>query len=374
MEMNKMIPLIDLKRQYTMLSNEIKEAITEVLQSGQYILGPKVSEFEKRCSEYLNVKHCIGVGNGTDALVIALESLGIGNGDEVITTPFTFFATAEAIVRVGAKPVFVDIDPPSYNINPEEIEKKITPKTKAIIPVHIFGQVCNMDRILEIAKKYNLYVIEDACQAFGAEYNGKKAGTIGDVGCFSFFPTKNLGGFGDGGLIVTNDDKVAERARMLRQHGSKKKYYNELIGFNSRLDEIQAAILLVKLKYIDDWNKRRYQIAQRYDQGLKLNGLLTPAKTNNYERGHIYHLYVLQHEKRDELIEYLSQKGIATGIYYPVPLHLTKALQFLGYKEGDFKVAEEVSKKSFAIPMFPELTDEEIEFIISSINEFGGNV
>jgi len=369
-----MIPLIDLKRQYTMLSNEIKEAITEVLQSGQYILGPKVSEFEKRCSEYLNVKHCIGVGNGTDALVIALESLGIGNGDEVITTPFTFFATAEAIVRVGAKPVFVDIDPPSYNINPEEIEKKITPKTKAIIPVHIFGQVCNMDRILEIAKKYNLYVIEDACQAFGAEYNGKKAGTIGDVGCFSFFPTKNLGGFGDGGLIVTNDDKVAERARMLRQHGSKKKYYNELIGFNSRLDEIQAAILLVKLKYIDDWNKRRYQIAQRYDQGLKLNGLLTPAKTNNYERGHIYHLYVLQHEKRDELIEYLSQKGIATGIYYPVPLHLTKALQFLGYKEGDFKVAEEVSKKSFAIPMFPELTDEEIEFIISSINEFGGNV
>ncbi|ABP67387.1 Glutamine--scyllo-inositol transaminase [Caldicellulosiruptor saccharolyticus DSM 8903] len=369
-----MISLIDLKRQYTMLSNEIREAITEVLQSGQYILGSKVAEFEKRCSEYLNVKHCIGVGNGTDALVIALESVGVGNGDEVITTPFTFFATAEAIVRVGAKPVFVDIDPLSYNINPEEIEKKVTPKTKAIIPVHIFGQVCDMDKILEIAKKYNLCVIEDACQAFGAEYNGKKAGTIGDVGCFSFFPTKNLGGFGDGGLIVTNDDEVAEKARMLRQHGSKKKYYNELIGFNSRLDEIQAAILLVKLKYIDDWNKRRSEIAQRYNQGLKLDGLITPAKTNNCERGHIYHLYVLQHERRDELIKYLSQKGIATGIYYPVPLHLTKALQFLGYKEGDFKVAEEVCRKSFAIPMFPELTEEEIEFIISSINEFGGSI
>ncbi|WAM30726.1 DegT/DnrJ/EryC1/StrS family aminotransferase [Caldicellulosiruptor naganoensis] len=368
-----MIPLIDLKRQYTMLSNEIMHAITEVLQSGQYILGPKVLEFEKRCSEYLNVKHCIGVGNGTDALVIALESLGIGNGNEVITTPFTFFATAEAIVRVGATPVFVDIDPLSYNINPEEIERKITPKTKAIMPVHIFGQVCDMNRILEIAKKYNLYVIEDACQAFGAEYNGKKAGTIGDVGCFSFFPTKNLGGFGDGGLIVTNNDEVAEKARMLRQHGSKKKYYNELIGFNSRLDEIQAAILLVKLKYIDEWNKKRSEIAEKYNHGLKLEGLVTPAKTNACERGHIYHLYILQYENRDKILEYLTQKGIATGIYYPVPLHLTKALRFLGHKEGDFKVAEEVSKRAFAIPMFPELKDEEVEFIISSINEFGGN-
>lgn len=369
-----MIPLIDLKRQYEMLSSEINEAVLEVLKSGQYILGPKVLEFERKCSEYLNIKHCIGVGNGTDALIIALESLSIGDGDEVITTPFTFFATAEAIVRVGAKPVFVDIDPFSYNINPEEIEKKITKKTKAIIPVHIFGQVCDMDRILEIAKKYNLYIIEDACQAFGAEYNGKKAGTIGDVGCFSFFPTKNLGGFGDGGLIVTNDDKVAEKARMLRQHGSKKKYYNELIGFNSRLDELQAAILLVKLKYIDDWNKRRAEIAQKYNQSLKLKGLIVPAKTNLYEKGHIYHLYILQHEKRDEIINYLSQKGIATGIYYPVPLHLTNALSFLGYKEGSFEIAEQVCKRAFAIPMFPELRDEEVEFIISSINEFGGNV
>ncbi|WAM32938.1 DegT/DnrJ/EryC1/StrS family aminotransferase [Caldicellulosiruptor morganii] len=369
-----MIPLIDLKRQYTMLSHEIMHALDEVLQSGQYILGPKVLEFEKECSEYLNVKHCIGVGNGTDALVIALESLGIGNGDEVITTPFTFFATAEAIVRVGAKPVFVDIDPLSYNINAEEIEKKITSKTKAIIPVHIFGQVCDMGRIVEIAKNYNLYIIEDACQAFGAEYEGKKAGTIGDVGCFSFFPTKNLSGFGDGGLIVTNNDEVAERARMLRQHGSKKKYYNEIIGFNSRLDEIQAAMLLVKLKYIDHWNKKRTEIAQKYNQGLKLEGITLPAKANDYERGHIYHLYVLQHEKRDLIISYLSQKGISTGIYYPVPLHLTKALQFLGYKEGDFKVSEEVSKKAFAIPMFPELTDQEIEYIISSINELGGKL
>lgn len=369
-----MISLIDLKRQYQNISQEILDSVKEVFESGQYILGPKVAEFEKKCAEYLNVKHAIGVGNGTDALVIALESVGIGKGDEVITTPFTFFATVEAIVRVGARPVFVDIDPLSYNIDPDKIEEKITERTKAIIPVHIFGQVCDMKKIVQIAKKYNLYIIEDACQAFGAEFEGKKAGTIGDVGCFSFFPTKNLGGFGDGGLIVTDSDEIASKARMLRQHGSKKKYFNEMIGFNSRLDEVQAAILLVKLKYIDSWNRRRIEIAQKFSQELKLDGLVTPKKCNSFEFGHIYHLYILQHEKREKLMEYLAQKGIATGIYYPVPLHLTKALSFLGYKEGDFEIAEKLCKKSFAIPMFPELTDEEIEYITTSINQFGGSL
>lgn len=372
LEMMKLISLNDLKRQYNLIAEQINKSILETLESGQYILGPRVAKFENLCSQYLNIRHCIGVANGTDALTIALEALEIGKDDEVITTPFTFFATAEAIVRVGAKPVFVDIHPLSYNIDPDEIEKKITSKTKAIIPVHIFGQVCNMDKIVAIAKEHNLFVIEDACQAFGAEYNGKKAGTIGDVGCFSFFPTKNLGGYGDGGLICTDHDEIAQRIRMLRQHGSRKKYYNEMIGYNSRLDELQAAILLVKIGYIDEWNRRRIEIAQVYNKMINLDGIIKPTKVEPFEKGHIYHLYVLQHEKRDEIMKYLNEKGIASGIYYPVPLHLTKAMEFLGYKQGDFEVAEKVSQRSFAIPMFPELTMEEIEYIANSINDFGG--
>lgn len=357
------IELINLKRQYKNLKDEISQAIEKVLENGQYILGPEVKAFEKEIAEYLGVKYAIGVANGTDALVLSLKALGIGPGDEVITTPFTFFATAEAVSQVGATPVFVDIDPDTYNINPDLIEEKITEKTKAILPVHIFGQPCDMDKIMQIAKKHNLYVIEDACQAIGSEYKGQKVGTFGDVACFSFFPTKNLGGYGDGGMVVTNNKDLAEEVDILRKHGSKKKYYNEEIGYNSRLDELQAAILRVKLKYLDVWNSQRISAANKYNELLKdLSDVIkTPYKLPEVK--HIYHLYCIQSEKREFLMEKLKEYGIATGIYYPVPLHLQKAYANLGYKEGDFPVAEEVCRKIFAIPMYPEITDKEINYV-----------
>jgi len=357
------IELINLKRQYKNLKNEISQAIEKVLENGQYILGPEVRTFEKEIAEYLGVKYAIGVANGTDALVLSLRALGIGPGDEVITTPFTFFATSEAVSQVGAAPVFVDIDPDTYNINPDLIEEKITERTKAIIPVHIFGQPCDMDKIMEIAKKHNLYVIEDACQAIGAEYKCQKVGTFGNVACFSFFPTKNLGGYGDGGMVVTNNKDLAEKVDILRKHGSKKKYYNEEIGYNSRLDELQAAILRIKLKYLDVWNNQRISAANKYNELLKdLSDVIkTPYKLPEVK--HIYHLYSIQSEKREFLMKKLKEYGIAMGIYYPVPLHLQKAYINLGYKEGDLPVAEEVCRKIFAIPMYPEITDEEINYV-----------
>jgi dTDP-4-amino-4,6-dideoxygalactose transaminase len=357
------IELINLKRQYKNLKDEINQAIEKVLENGQYILGPEVKALEKEIAEYLGVRYAIGVANGTDALVLSLRALNIGPGDEVITTPFTFFATSEAISQVGATPVFVDIDPDTYNINPDLIEEKITEKTKAIIPVHIFGQPCDMDKIMEIAKKHNLYVIEDACQAIGSEYKGQKVGTFGDVACFSFFPTKNLGGYGDGGMVVTNNKDLAEKVDILRKHGSKKKYYNEEIGYNSRLDELQAAILRVKLKYLDVWNNQRISAANKYNELLNdlSDAIKTPYKLPEVK--HIYHLYCIESKKREFLMEKLKEYGIATGIYYPVPLHLQKAYANLGYKEGDLPVAEEVCRKIFAIPMYPEITDEEINYV-----------
>ncbi|MSS44459.1 DegT/DnrJ/EryC1/StrS family aminotransferase, partial [Anaerosalibacter bizertensis] len=358
-----------------------------------------VKEFEKEFSEYIGVKHSISVGNGTDALVIALEALGIGEGDEVITTPFTFFATAESISAVGATPVFVDVRLDTFNIDPTKIEEKITPRTKAIMPVHIFGQPVDMDEINEIARKYNLKVIEDACQAVGANYKGKKTGTLGDIACFSFFPTKNLGCAGDGGMIVTNDDKLATICRGLKAHGSgengKKaynilnnineeveednsvdntvynplKYYNYLIGYNSRLDEVQAAILRIKLPLLDEWNEKRRENAKFYNQQLSNTELVTPNE-DDYVK-HVYHMYILQSEKREELVEFLKENGIATGIYYPVPIHLQKAYTDLGYKEGSLPNAEYLSERTFAIPMFAELTDEEKEYIVKNLKKFG---
>lgn len=392
------IPLINLKKQYESIKDEIDKAVSEVLSGAQYIMGTNVKEFEKEFSEYLGVKHAISVGNGTDALIIALKALGIGEGDEVITTPWTFFATAESISFVGATPVFVDVRLDTFNIDPSKIEEKITPKTKAIMPVHIFGQPCDMDEINRIAKKYNLYVIEDAAQAVGSEYKGQKIGTLSDIATFSFFPTKNLGCAGDGGMIVTNDDNLATICRALRTHGSGEngqkayniihnldeklneeknvdntvynplKYYNYLIGHNSRLDEIQAAILRVKLKYLNEWNDKRRENAKFYNENLKDTRLVTPYEENNVK--HIYHLYILQSEKREEIVEFLNRKGIATGIYYPVPLHLQKAYKDLGYKEGDLPNAEYLSHRTFAIPMFAELTDEEKKYIVNSIKEF----
>ena len=386
------IPLIDLKAQYKSIAEDLDRVTKEVLSSAGYIMGKNVTEFEKEFAEYLGVKHAISVGNGTDALVIALKSLGIGAGDEVITTPFTFFATAETISAVGATPVFVDVEKETFDIDPSKIEEKITSRTKAILPVHIFGQSARMDEINEIAKKHNLKVIEDACQAVGSKYKGKNIGTLGDVACFSFFPTKNLGCAGDGGILVTSDDDIATIARALRTHGSGEngqkaynllnniteevqtahdaddtvynplKYYNYLIGYNTRLDAIQAAILRVKLPHLDNWNARRREIAKIYDEAFKDTELVTPIIRE--ENLPVYHMYILQSEKRDEVISKLKEKGIATGVYYPVPMHLQKVYKNLGYKTGDMPVAEYLSHRTFAIPVYPELTDEEINYIV----------
>lgn len=389
------IPLIDLKAQYKSIAEDLDRVTKEVLSSASYIMGKNVTEFEKEFAEYIGVKHAISVGNGTDALVIALKSLGIGSGDEVITSTFTYFASAEAISAVGATPVFVDVEEKTFNIDSTKIEEKITKKTKAIIPVHIFGQSARMDEINEIAKKYDLKIVEDAAQAVGSKYKGKMIGTLGDVACFSFFPTKNLSCAGDGGMIVTNNDDTATIARALRTHGSGEtgqkaynllnniteeietsksgddtvynvlKYYNYLIGFNSRLDAIQSAILRVKLPHLDKWNSRRREIAKIYNEKLKDSNVVVPGIDEENET--VYHQYVLQCEHREKMLNKLSEKGIATGVYYPVPLHLQKVYKDLGYKEGDMPVAEYLSHRTFAIPVYPELTEKEINYIVESI-------
>ena len=391
------IPLLNLKRQYKYLKNDVEKTISEILESGAYINGPYTKKFEKRLCEYLNVKHAIGVANGTDALVITLKALGIKEGDEVITTPFTFFATAEAISVVGAKPVFVDVKLNDFNIDPEKIEAAITERTKAIMPVHIFGTPADMDDINEIAKKHNLYVIEDACQAIGAEYKGIKVGGIGDIACFSFFPTKNLGTYGDGGLITTNSDELATICKAIKAHGSgengekafnllndiheevqedknaddtvynPKKYYNYLIGHNSRLDELHAGILNIKLDYLDEWNNKRIINAEYFDSNLKDSEFtLMDLDTTNKN---VYHMYILQSENREGVTKKLSENGIGYGVYYPVPLHLQKVYTELGYKEGDLPNAEYLSKRTFAIPVDPELTEEEKEYILNILKK-----
>lgn len=389
------IPLIDLRAQYNSISKELDKATIDVLSSAAYIMGKNVTEFEKEFANYIGTKHAISVGNGTDALVIALKALGIGEGDEVITSTFTYFASAECISAVGATPVFVDVEKDTFNIDPDKIEEKITERTKAIIPVHIFGQSADMDKINIIAKKHNLKVIEDACQAVGAKYKGKMIGTLSDVACFSFFPTKNLSCAGDGGMIVTSDDNVATIAIALRTHGSGEtgqkaynllnniteevvtsksgddtvynplKYYNYLIGYNSRLDAIQAAILRVKLPHLDKWNSRRREIAKIYDEELIDSNVITPIVRE--ENDTVYHQYVLQLDNREEMLAKLKEKGIATGVYYPVPLHLQKVYTDLGYKEGDMPVAEYLSHRTFAIPVYPELSEEQIQYIVDSI-------
>jgi len=390
------VPILDLKRQYEIIKDEVEAEILEVARSGYYIMGPKVARFENDMANYLNVKHAISVSNGTDALVLALKACGIKEGDEVITSPFTFFATAEAISVVGAIPVFVDVEESTFNIDPGKIEAKITKKTKAILPVHIFGQTADMDNINTLAKKNGLIVIEDACQAIGSKYKGNYAGTLGNIACFSFFPTKNLGAFGDAGMITTNDDSLAILCKALREHAGGKigadakdirdgkynenqnkeenslynpyKYYNYLIGYNARMDAMQAAILSVKLKHLQSFNDKRALTADYYIDKLKSCNVITPVILK--DRLHIWHQFCIRTKEKDALGAYLSENGITTGAFYPVPLHMQKAYENLGYKLGDLPVAEMLAKETLCLPIFPELTNEEKEYVVTKISEF----
>lgn len=362
------VPLLDLVKQYRSIEAEIKAAVDDVLSSGNYIMGKHVADFEQKMADYCNVKYAIGVANGTDALLLVLDALGIGPGDEVITTPFTFFASAEVVSQLGAKPVFIDIDPKTYNFDVSKLEAAITPNTKAIIPVHIFGQPVDMDEVLALAKKYNLYVVEDACQAIGSKYKEQKIGSLGVAGCFSFFPTKNLGGYGDGGMIVTNDEELAKKIKILRAHGSNPKYYHSMIGYNSRLDSLQAAMLNVKLAYIDQWNAARRQKAAVYNEALKGLPIQVPFEKEN--RYAVYHLYIIQTDLRDELMAFLQEKGISSGVYYPVPLHLQEVYKDLGYDRESLIESEKAAKGTMALPLYPEMTEEEQQYVISVVREF----
>jgi len=360
------VPMLDLEAQYEPIKDDILTAMKEVFESKRFINGPQISELEKSVAEYCHCKHAIGVSSGTDALIISLMALNLQEGDEVITTPFTFFATAGSIFRVGAKPVFVDINPKTYNINPDLIEEKVTKKTKAIIPVHLFGQCAEMDAINEIAQKYGIAVIEDAAQAIGAEYKGKRAGSLGDMGCFSFFPSKNLGCCGDGGIVTTNNEELAERLRVLRQHGSKPKYYHKIIGGNFRLDTIQAAVLLVKFPLLDNWHEERQKNAEYYNERLK-DSVITPY-VESYNRM-IYNQYTLRTPHRDELQEYLNESQIGNAIYYPVPLHLQDCFSYLGYQKGDLPESEKAAMEVLSIPIYSELIDEQQDYIIEKIKK-----
>lgn len=362
------VPLMKLNVQYESLKDDIDKVMVSIAQGSKFILGKEVEDFERDIGKYCGVEYAIGVASGTDALILTLASLGIGRGDEVITTPFTFVATAEAISRLGARPVFVDIDPLTYNINPAKIEEAITPNTKAIIPVDLYGNPCDMNAILEIAKEHKLKVIEDAAQAIGATYDGRKIGSLGDSGCISFYPGKNLGAFGDGGMIVTNDRDIAEKARILRVHGSGSRYHHSVIGFNSRLDNLQAAILSIKLPKLDEWTERRREIAERYNRALK-DVVLIPKEQDKGK--HVYHLYVIRigREKRDIVLNSLNENGIESRVYYPLPLHLQECYKELGYKEGSFPEAEGAARETLALPLFSELRKEEQNYVIERLKK-----
>lgn len=350
------VPLLDLKAQYATLKDEMLEAISGVLDTQVCIGGPLVAEFERRVAAVSNCRHAVGVSSGTDALLNALMSLEIGPGDEVITTPFTFFATVGCIVRVGARPVFADIDPRTYNIDPARIEECVTPRTKAIIPVHLYGQMADMDPIMAVAERHGLAVIEDAAQAISATYRGRKAGSVGTVGCFSFFPSKNLGGIGDGGMVVTNDADLYERLDLMRNHGAKPKYYHKYVGGNFRLDPIQAAALMVKLPHLDAWSEARRQHAAVYDALFAGTAVQTPWISPDCVS--IYNQYVVRVPERDALCKHLGAKGIGHAIYYPVPAHLQECFANLGYGEGDFPESEKAAREVVALPVYPEMTAE----------------
>ena len=363
------VPLLDLKAQYLAIKPEIDAAVSAVFESQHFILGPKVQECEKAVAAYSNCAHSIGVSSGSDALLACLMAEDIKEGDEVITTPYSFFATAGAIARLGAKPVFVEIDPRTYNIDPRGIAAKITPKTRAIIPVHLYGQMADMDPIMEVAKAHSLVVIEDAAQAIGAEYKGRRAGSIGHYGCFSFFPSKNLGGAGDGGMIVTNDGQRAEKLKVLRAHGAKPKYYHKVIGGNFRLDEIQAAVVSVKLRHLDSWTAGRQKNAKLYDQLFKKAGLPVGLPAIATDR-HILNQYVVRLTNRNEVQAFLKEKGIGTEVYYPVPLHLQECFAYLGYKRGAFAESERAAEETLALPVYPELAPAQLEYVVETFGVY----
>ena len=390
------VPLLDLKAQYAAIRDEVREAIDRVADSQHFILGPEVEALEAEVAAYSQCEFGIGVSSGTDALLVALMAINLKPGDEVITTPYTFFATAGAVARLNAKPIFVDIDPLTYNLDPAAIEAAITERTRAIIPVHLYGQMADMNPLMEVARKHKLYVIEDAAQAIGAEYEGRRAGAIGDMACFSFFPSKNLGGFGDGGMVTTNDAELARQVKLLRNHGYAPKYYNKVVGGNFRLDAIQAAVLRIKLKHLDNWTKRRQQNAALYrrlfaeaelsirpelagltsdapggeavNQLSELSGVVLPVEAPNVR--HIYNQFVIRSGQRDELLAHLKKREIGTEIYYPVPMHVQECFAELGYEMGDFPQSERAASETLALPIYPELTESMMETVVSAVADF----
>jgi dTDP-4-amino-4,6-dideoxygalactose transaminase len=365
------VPLLDLKAQYATIKGEVEAAIAEVLESQHFILGPKVDQCEKAIAAYSACSHAIGVSSGSDALLACLMAENIGPGDEVITTPYTFFATVGAISRLGATPVFVDIDPATYNIDASQIASKVTARTRAIIPVHLYGQVADMDAVMQVANQHGLVIIEDAAQAIGAEYKGRRAGSIGHYGCFSFFPSKNLGATGDAGMVVTNDAPRAEKLRCLRGHGAKPKYYHRIIGGNFRLDAIQAAVVSAKLPHLDNWTAARQSNAKRYDQLFQEAGLPVGLPAVATDR-HIFNQYVIRVSDRDELQAFLKSKGVGTEVYYPVPMHLQDCFAYLGHAAGAFPESERAAKETLALPIYPELTESQSQFVVECIGEFFG--
>ena len=364
-----MIPFVDLKIQYKSIQGEIKKEVESVFQNTSFILGESVAKFEENFATFCDSKYCVGVASGTDALCLGLKVLGIGMGDEVITAANTFVATAFAISHTGAKPIFADIDPETYNIDLNKIEERVTPNTKAIIPVHLYGRAVNMERLMSIADKRSLKVIEDACQAHGATWKGRKVGSFGDIGCFSFYPGKNLGAYGDGGAIVTSDDALYEKLKMMRNYGSPKKYYHDFIGYNSRLDTVQAAVLNVKLRYLKEWNNKRIANARLYNQKLKGVGDIVLPNVENDEC-HVFHLYVIRTKKRDELLNYLKENDVQCGIHYPVPIYSLDAYNSLGLTGEDYPVTEKYSKEILSLPMFAELTEKQIDRVVGLIKKF----
>jgi dTDP-4-amino-4,6-dideoxygalactose transaminase len=362
------VPLLDLQAQYAAIREELRAAVDEVMESCRFILGPYVQEFEKAVADYCGAQHAIGVASGTDALLLSLRACQVEPGDEVITTTYSFFSTAGVISRLGARPVFVDIDPRTYNIAADLIAEKITPRTKAIMPVHLYGQCAEMDPILALAEEHGLRVVEDAAQAIGAEYRGKKAGTMGHLGCFSFFPSKNLGGLGDGGMVISDDEQLADLVRILRVHGSKPKYYHSIVGYNIRLDALQAAALQVKLKYLDEWTEGRRQHAALYDERLQGLPVVTPH-AEEYNR-HIYNQYTIRVSDRDGLQQHLKDHQVGTALYYPLPLHLQECYRDLGGQEGDLPEAEKAARETLSIPVYPELSRQQQEYVVEQIGEF----
>jgi dTDP-4-amino-4,6-dideoxygalactose transaminase len=365
---------LDLKAQYAGIREEVEAVIRHVMESQHFILGPEVEALEKEIGQFTGCRHAIGCASGSDALMLALMALEIGRGDEVITAPFTFFASAGSIARVGAKPVFADIEPGTFNISPEAIERAITTRTRAIMPVHLFGMTADMSRIQEIAAEHKLPVIEDAAQAIGARHEGRAAGSFGVAGCFSFFPSKNLGGAGDGGMIMTNDAALSERLKLLRVHGARTKYEYEMLGVNSRLDALQAAILRVKLRHLDGWASARRKNADRYRElfhEFRLEAMVTaPAVPNGFV--HVYNQFTIRVKERDALREYLQGRGVPTEIYYPKPLHLQKAFEYLGHKAGDFPVSEAASAEAVSLPIYPEVTEEQQRSVVAAMADFDG--